>query len=193
MQEAVGLDVKRHIIQVTLTNYWHETISRDEAVRRLETRNLPTERKARILSGIPERTEHYLAPHGNGLLEYVDCGEGFARLLLILKLQKGPNGTLLVGSRHGDGKRHVHETKDGVLVENGVPRPSFRFAADPIALSVDASFLDPGLPPTPIYMRTQKHPTPGQSVCCDMCEWVHSVTDYHEYDADCCVGGCNLS
>ncbi len=51
-----GDDSKRSrhiIISITLTNYWRETISREEALRRLAGRNLVPETHARIEKLIP--------------------------------------------------------------------------------------------------------------------------------------------
>src|SRR5262249_53935772 len=76
------------IVKVTLGDHWYEEISRKEALRRLETRKLDPEGRKRIEQSLPELTKHYLAVHGNALLEYADFGDGIAHLLLLLRADR---------------------------------------------------------------------------------------------------------
>jgi hypothetical protein len=177
------------VVSIPLQNYWQETITRDEALKRLEGRNLDPERRAAIAKEIPDETKHYLTFVESGFREYVDRGDGIAKLLLLLPLEKkGDKWVVIVpihnSERHEDGRirlisgieLHEFEVVGGKLVENGKARETFRYSAGPINLPVDAEFI------------IADHP--GGNWCCDACEWVHSALDIHCADWFCCIGTC---
>ena len=70
------------VVAITLRDYWHETITRDEALRRIESREIEPKRRAEIIKEIPKRTEHFLTFDNGALREYAFSGEGTAALLL---------------------------------------------------------------------------------------------------------------
>jgi hypothetical protein len=69
-------------------NYWYETISRKEALRRLKNRKLHPPIRAEIESKIPEQTRHFLTFKNGAFREYADFGKRGAKLLLILPMEK---------------------------------------------------------------------------------------------------------
>ena len=171
MQEAETLPVR-------LARGWHETIQRDEAIRRLRTQNLPAERHREIEAEIPLRTEHYLTFDDRVFREYVQLGDDPAILLLMLGgVARGETFVTalpMLGGRR-QYKRHDFHEAQGVLHENRVAKPMFRRLEEPVELRLDVSFVRPGA-----MMRCP----------CRICYWVHSVLDIHEIDWLCCLGAC---
>jgi len=177
------------IVPITLRRYWHERITREEALRRLSTRNLCPERRVRIEKRIPANTDHYVTFEAGRFREYADLGDGVALALLMLPCKSVGKTHMVVTSffysdRYADGRLKpscgitMHEFKAvrGQLVQNGLARPSFHHSDSPIRLRVDASVLGPRM--------LRGHP--GGSTCCELCEWIHSVFDFHEFDWACC-------
>jgi hypothetical protein len=176
-------------VTVTLTEYWVETITREEALRRLALRPLDPVRRAKIERQIPLVTRHYITSHGNAFLEFADFGNGFAHTMLILRADRirpdaqFPNGHLLVYGPDISANSivtHVYAAKNGVLEENGVLKPAFTFSTTRIDLQVETTFIDPSFDPSMMNYIS----------CCDACEWVHSLLDIHGVDWLCCLGCC---
>lgn len=180
------------IVPIKLQNYWHETITKQEGVRRLKARNLDSQTFERLRKEIPPKTEHYLTFHGGAFREFVDFGDRVAQLVLLLPVEH-KDKTFVVSlpvdrERFPDGRvRDIRgmgfsefTAKDGRLLENGTARDSFGFSKGPMEITLDVSFVAP---------RLTKHPKSGR--CCRACEWVHSKLDIHGADRFCCLGLCD--
>src|SRR5438128_2722971 len=180
------------IVPITLNEYWCETISREEALRRLEGRDIEPKRRARIIKDIPEQTKHYLTFDDGALREYAFSGQGTAALLLLLPLHRQDDSFVVFvpihhtdrypsgAERHFTGiDAHIFKSAGGKLVETGVRRPTFQYSTKPVTLPLDVSFAVPG----------QKRRKTNFS-CCGACEWVHSALDIHCADPICCLGTC---
>jgi hypothetical protein len=197
MQDPSG-EITPNEIHIALRNYWHETISRDEAFRRLEGRDLPPERRSAVENTIPDgETRHFLTFYGGAFREYVAFPDEPAKLLLILPIRQKEENKFEVpvpvtSERTSDGRiRNIvgidfeeYQFTDGTLVENGTPRETFEFVEGPTELVVDVSFVSPAGP----ELEREKHP--GGGGCCGACEWVHSALDIHCADWLCCLGTC---
>ena len=180
------------VVPITLSDYWHETISRKEALRRLEGRDIEPKTRAKIIKDIPEQTEHFLTFDDGAFREYAFSGQGTAALLLLLPVHRQGNSFLVFvpihhsdrfpsgADRHFTGiDAHIFKGASGKLFENGVHRPTFRYSTKPVTLPLDVSFA------VPIQKR---HKT--NFSCCGACEWVHSALDIHCADPICCLGTC---
>ena len=183
------------LVPITLTDYWYETISQEEALRRLAgRRHLDPQTRSRIEQQIPQQTQHFLTFLGNAFREYVDFGQGVAHLLLMLPMEKKDNKCVVVVPIHReqgpDGRirplfgldLEEYEFRDSKLIENGLPRETFQHATKPIQLQLDITFVE----------ASGNIPLAGgpDNWCCDSCEWVHSALDIHCADWLCCLGGC---
>jgi hypothetical protein len=192
------------IVPITLRDYWYETISREEALRRLASRNLDPKTRTETEIRIPPQTQHFLTFHGGAFREYADFGDGAASVLLILPIIENYNGTkfklvapVCRSERQADGRIvqfsgiefHQYEGINGTLFENGIPIKEFQFSQGPTGLHVDVSFVvsmkmrgtdDPGAVPNLL----------GGLSCCLNCEWLHSVLGIHNLDPICCLGTC---
>ena len=165
-------------VRVQLTDAWHETITREEGIRRLARQKPTGEARAKIEQTIPPRTEHFLTFDHGVFREYVQLDDAPAILLLMLGGRSTRDGFELSLPHLGGlrrWKRHKFHDAVGVLHENGSPRRTFRRLEEPLELAVDISFVRPDLP-----FRCS----------CRLCYWVHSVLDIHEIDWLCCLGGC---
>jgi hypothetical protein len=179
------------VVTISLVNYWHETIERREAIRRLRTRALEPKRQREIERDIPERTEHFLTFSDGAFREYAYSGRGNAALVLMLPvLRDGTSfavfGPVSPGGERQNGPRYfcgmgisVFTMPRGRLFENGDLRPTFRFSKGPLTLPLDVSFTSPG-------RRQVRH----NFSCCGACEWVHSALDVHWADPLCCLASC---
>lgn len=187
--ETGGTSAPKGTVAVTLNQYWVETISREEALKRLATRHLAPELLETISRQIPDVTEHYLIFTDRTFREFAAPSHDSARLLLLLPVKREEPAydvvVPLYDSEHtANGHvRHVRgvevhqfENRNGVLFENGVARQTFRLSQAPTTINVDISFL-------------ATHP--GGSWCCNACEWVHSALDIHCADWLCCLGCCD--
>ena len=182
----------RQTVKVTLRNYWHETILKTEALRRLKGRRLRARVHDEIAKDIPDRAEHYLTFEANMLREYVTLGRGPTFLLLLLPIRRDGNKAILEirsgARRHGArqvqsgrrvlGRRDEFHISGETLIENDIPREVFRRYPGPKSLDVDVSFISPE--PTQMRLRCS----------CGLCEWVHSMLDIHWADCLCCLGTC---
>ena len=173
---------------VTLRDYWVETITRKEALRRLATRDIDDERRIKIERSIPPQTEHYLTFDKNVFREYAYSGSGTAALLLQLPGYRARNLFVVIVPllRSMDGKRamygydfHSYGGKNGKLLENDVHRPTFRHSREPVILPLNVSFVQPSPRPPSLSFA-----------CCEACEWVHSALDIHCADWICCLFQC---
>ena len=180
------------VVPVVLPEYWHETISRKEALRRLEGRDIERKTRAKIVKDIPDQTEHFLTFDDGAFREYAYSGRGTAALLLLLPLHtQGNSFMVFVPIHHSDHfpsgadrhfigiDTHIFKRFGGKLFENGVHRPTFRYSTKAVTLPLDVSFAAP--------MRRRR--TTNFS-CCGACEWVHSTLDIHCADRLCCLGTC---
>jgi hypothetical protein len=178
-------------VPVVLESYWHEVITQEEAFRRLAGRDLSAPQRARAESHIPKETQHYLVFSEGHLYEYVDLGEGYARVLLLLPAHAVQSDTWIVriplygqentdsgsmSSVIGIALHEFREGGDGRLYENGQLRDTFRLGAEPVSLMIDANFLQP---PPPAMRRASEE-------CLLLCEWVHSMLGIHYADFLCC-------
>jgi hypothetical protein len=177
-------------VRVPLENFWVETISRDEAIRRLNGRQLPDSERKRIQAAIPAVTQNYLVFRDGVFKEYVTFGNGPSELVLMLPAQKTANGydvivTLYDSERTKSGHvRHVRgievhrfTERGATLFENDAPRPSFRRSTGTAELQVNTALLF-----SPVAIPI--------GICCGACEWVHSALDIHCADWACCLGRC---
>jgi hypothetical protein len=180
------------VVPITLHEYWHEGISREDALQRLEQRKLERVKHDQIAKNIPPHTDHFLTFDNGAFREYAFSGEGTAALLLLLPLSKRENEFVVYipihhsevyapgARRHTVGiDLHVFTASNGTLLENGVPRTTFHFSNKPVTFPLDVSFAAP--------MRGR-----GKTnfSCCGACEWVHSALDIHIADPLCCLGRC---
>lgn len=78
-------------VEVTLSNYFQETVTRPEAVNRLRGRGLPADAARAVEATIPERTEHFVSLDDGTFREYARVGDGPVEVLLILPLEKVGN------------------------------------------------------------------------------------------------------
>jgi hypothetical protein len=186
------------IITVTLHDYWCETISKQEALRRLRDRShLTSAVRVDIAKRIPNRTRHYLTFHGNAFREYADLGNGRGFLMLVLPLirdRKTPSKVKVIAPAYrnhvnADGSiestsridLHQYHSTRGILFEDGRPRPTFRYSSKPVSLPIDTTFI---APPRSVGV--------GPAECCSACEWLHSVLRIHDLDSICCMGVCRI-
>jgi hypothetical protein len=190
---------KNQVVTATIEQYWYEVISRNEALRRLSKRPLDRKTRNSIAKEIPDSTLHILTFQRGVFREYARFGEKPANLLLMLPLQitsgkkrgyrYGVVGPINMSERRDDGRVRnlcgieidefwVSGTR---LIENGVPRSSFRFSEGPLQLEVDTTFLS---------ARRRVGHVKG-TPCCKACEWVHSKLDIHHLDWICCLGTCD--
>jgi len=179
------------VVSISLVDFWHETISRREAMRRLETRSLEPKRRREIERDIPDRTEHFLTFRDGAFREYAYSGRGTAALLLMLPMQQDGNRFAVYGPVAPEGNRmsgprffcrmgiSLFSVSRQKLFENGDLRSTFRYSRGPLTLPLDVSFASPG--------RVQ---TRHNFSCCGACEWVHSALDVHWADAICCLASC---
>jgi hypothetical protein len=136
-------------VLVQLTNAWHETITREEGVRRLARQERSRGRRSEIETSISPRTEHFLTFDERVFREYVQLGDGPAVLLLMLGARSaGDAFHVSLPKPNGVRRWKRHEFRDvaGVLHENGSPRTTFRRLEQPLELAVDVSFVRPDLP-----------------------------------------------
>jgi hypothetical protein len=170
--------------QVTLQEFWSETISREVALKRLAGRNLDARVRERIEKSIPPTTRHFITFKGNAFLEYADFGDGFAHLMLVLRAEHQGSKLVVYGPNVSEKRveTHEYETRDGKMVEDGQVRETFVYSKSPVKLNVETTFLDPS-------SELEGHP--GGSFCCDACEWVHSALGIHGVDGWCCLGCCS--
>jgi hypothetical protein len=175
--------------------FWRESISRAEALRRLESRRIADEdRRARIEANIPETTDHILSFSNGWLREYATFSPQLTFLVLLMPYQEREGwyelAVPLAGEDpHAPGRTlygvDLHRFKkgpSGELIQDGKVKNTFQFVDEPLALTVDARFMYP-------QIVLEAHP--GGSVCCDACEWVHSTFDFlHCVDSWCCLGTC---
>ena len=182
-------------VPVLLRDYWHESISREEAIGRLRGRpGLEQDAQRRLEERIPPETDHYLTFHGDAFREYVKFSDHeVGHLLLILPLRHEDDRWVVPvpiyhSERRGDGRTRPlvgieeHEFwRDGEgLVGEGLRKDTFRFETGPTRLMLDVSFATP--------VKEDRHPHDG---CCGACEWVHSALDIHCADWICCLGFCD--
>lgn len=169
-------------VPVTLKEYWYEDISRGEALRRLDGRNLDPKTRVDIEQNIPELSRHFLTFEGTLFREYLDRRDGSpANLLLILPMKLGVNSFIIQGPVDNDRLSGIARSEftfdlTKQLFENGVAR-QFTYSSELVELNLDVSFVIPA-------------PEPERSLCCRACEWVHSQLDIHELDPICCLGCC---
>src|SRR5687768_7545058 len=76
-----------HIITIQLMNYWHETITRKEAERRLATRQLDDKTLRDFERDIPDVAHHYLTFTRTMFREFVSLDVRPAIMLLTLPLR----------------------------------------------------------------------------------------------------------
>ena len=91
------------LLSVALYDYWQETITRDEAVRRVDERDLSWERRERVVARIPDRAEHLLTFH-NAFREYLLIG-GVAKLILALPVRHWNGAHYVIAPTLPDGVR----------------------------------------------------------------------------------------
>lgn len=170
------------IVPITLKQYWYEDITKAEAIRRLDGRNLDPETRAEIERDIPERSRHYLTFEAPFFREYLDWGDGVASLILLLPMKVGVNNFVVQGFVDKSGISGVWRSEFTVdlqkgLFENGKPVP-FNYSNEPVQLNFDVTFVVP-------------EPEPERPRCsCRACEWVHSLLGIHWADPLCCLGCC---
>jgi hypothetical protein len=178
-------------VVVPLRTAWRERIDRKEALRRLAARPLTAGRRKRIADSIPGVIDHYLT-FGNGFREFMRVGDKPARVLLMLPTRRVDRNTvdvacpMLQSEKPPSGRiryltaleLHRFRERKGILHEDGVSLRPFKRIRD-VYLPVDVSFL-----------RAEPKPGhPGGSLCCDLCEIVHSILDIHHVDWLCCFLG----
>jgi hypothetical protein len=170
-------------VPITLKEYWYEDITREEALRRLDGRNLDPETRAEIERYIPELSHHFLTFEGTLFREFLDWGDGLANLLLILPMKIGVNSYVVQGfvdKPESSGVLRTEFTFDlqRQLFEDGKAVP-FKYSNESIELNLDVTFVIPA-----------PEPEPERSRCCRACEWVHSRLHIHGLDPLCCLGCC---
>src|SRR6266481_3124343 len=126
--------------RIELRNYWYEQITKREAMRRLATRNLDKKRRSRIERTIPENMDHFITMN-DGFREFVSLDGAPAVLLLALPTIRMDKKTVQLAApmiralRNANGeieyfsRFELHEFKfsGSTLMEQGVPRESFKF------------------------------------------------------------------
>src|SRR5262245_52410134 len=145
-------DAEPLVVSITLRDYWHETITRREGLRRLAGRKLDSKLAARIARDIPPRTEHYITLHGAAFREYASFGGETASVLLIIPTRTSADqrkvGMMIPVDRldRRPGRRidefigveyHTYANVKGALYEDGEPRPTFSFKKGPLSLQVN--------------------------------------------------------
>lgn len=174
-------------VPVKLNDYWFEEITREEALRRLDSRNLSPEERAQIEPDIPERSRHYLTFEGPQFREYLDWGDGVSNLLLILPMKREGNTCSVEGFIDNEtfiGLARTVFTMDiqkNQLFEDGGLVP-FTHSTEEVEITLDVSFVIPG-----------PEPEPERNRCCRACEWVHSRLNIHWADPICCLFCCYRS
>jgi hypothetical protein len=176
--------------------FWRESISREEARRRLASRGIADEgRRARIEAAIPETTDHIMSFSGGWLREYVTFDNQPLSFLLLLMPYEERDGwyelavPLAGEDPHAPGRIlygvDLHRFKKGPLgelMQEGKTKDSFNWVDESIVLTIDARFM---------YPEGALEAHPGGTLCCDACEWVHSTFEFlHCVDSWCCLGTC---
>jgi hypothetical protein len=178
------------VLSVTLKDYFHETITRKEALARLDICPPDAKTRAKIVKEIPKRTEHYIMFADGMFREYAYSGQGTAALVLLLRAMKEGNTHSVFlpihdQDRYCDGAPRYFTGIDvlkfanqkGKLVANGNLLPTFRFYRNPVTLPVDVSFVAPG---------KREH----NFGCCGACHWVHAKLHISCLNRYCCLGFC---
>ncbi len=168
------------IVPITLKEYWYEDITKEEALRRLDGRNLDPKTRAEIEKNIPERSRHYLTFEAPFFREYLDWGDGVASLILLLPMKVGVNSFVVQGfvdkpGMSGVGRSEFSFDMQRKLSEDGKAVP-FDYSSEPTQLNLDVAFVIPAPEP--------------ERCSCRACEWVHSVLNIHWADPLCCLGCC---
>lgn len=171
--------------RTTLRSYWHETISREEGVRRLASRPITADARSRLERVIPEKTEHFLSFEGGSFREYADFGNGIVNLLLLLPVAEERNAAVLVAPTE-DMKGfalHRFQNRKGRLYVDGIPREGFNYSTKPMKLNVTFSL--------PVD-RSADEPEVEEisEFCCRACDFVHSTLGIHDLDFICCIFIC---
>jgi hypothetical protein len=170
------------LVPITLKEYWYEDISKEEAMKRLDSRNLDPETRAEVEKDIPDHSRHFLTFEPPFFREYLLWDDGVAALVLLLPMKVGVNSFIIQGFVDRAGVSGVGRSEFTIdlqrkLFENGKPVP-FTYSDEPAQMNLDASFLVPV-------------PEPERFRCsCRACEWVHSRLNIHWADPLCCLGCC---
>jgi hypothetical protein len=139
------------LLSVRLHDYWHETITRDEALRRLDRRELGSERRARIEAEIPDVAEHFFTFH-RVFREYLSLPDGVTKLILALPLRRDHDvyhvvAPMLQATRLGNEPKPQpamieflpFRSVDGILHAADEPLTGFKFHRGPLYIHLDAT------------------------------------------------------
>jgi hypothetical protein len=195
------MESRQKIVTLTLRNYWYESISKDEAHRRLSTRNkISEDERSMIEANLQNKIDHYISFDDHVFREYAGFENDVARLLLILQLRKRGDSTYEVflpvyGSSHPDGRKqrfsgiitNEYKIANQKFVENGQIKDSLRFFGGPKEINLDVSFVEANIRDDVPESRSLRR---APVSCCRLCEIVHSILDVHWADNLCCLGGC---
>lgn len=183
-------------VSMEIQDYWHETITKEEAVRRLNSRELDAATRAEIESEIPQQTEHYVTFNHGAFREYIEFPDGTSMMLLLLPAFASEDGAkyklatpVFTSNADPSGSSrsqigfeiHEYEDRDGALYEDGQLVPPLQFHRGPRKIDLDVTF---------IVSQTSHAQGITRGACCRACEWVHSIFRIHSVDRICCAGGC---